>query len=105
MQVNFKTKNELVYEALRDDILSGKLKPEEKIVISRLAKAFGISGIPIREAIKKLESEGFLSSSFTVHIGKEYFAFHFDDIFQCIRIDFVNEGNIRGSIHPNAYSA
>ena len=57
MQVNFKTKNEVVYEALRDDILSGKLKPGEKIVISRLAKAFGISGIPIREAIKKLESE------------------------------------------------
>jgi DNA-binding GntR family transcriptional regulator len=67
VQVNFKTKNELVYEALREDILNGKLKPGEKIVISRLAKAFGISGIPIREAIKKLESEGLLEV--TPHVG------------------------------------
>jgi hypothetical protein len=25
-----------------------------------------------------------------VHIRKEYSAFHFDDLFQCIRIHFVN---------------
>jgi DNA-binding GntR family transcriptional regulator len=57
---NFKTKTQAVYETLRHDILNGKLKPGEKIVISKLAKAFGLSGIPVREAIKKLESEGLL---------------------------------------------
>jgi len=63
----FKTKNEAVYETLRGDILSGKLKPGEKIVISKLAKVFGFSEIPIREAIKKLESEDLLEG--TPHVG------------------------------------
>lgn len=77
MQFNFKTKNEVVYEALRDDILNGKLKPGEKIVISSLAKTFGISGIPIREAIKKLESEGLLEV--TPHVGTKVTKIEGDD--------------------------
>ncbi len=67
MNILFKTKNEAVYETLRRDIIDGKLKPGEKIVISNLAKEFGFSEIPIREAIKKLESEGLLQV--TPHVG------------------------------------
>ncbi|MBM4332031.1 MAG: GntR family transcriptional regulator [Deltaproteobacteria bacterium] len=67
MEVNFKTKNEAVYELLRRDILQGKIKPREKIVISDLSRKFGFSEIPIREAVRKLESEGFLV--ITPHVG------------------------------------
>jgi DNA-binding GntR family transcriptional regulator len=67
MTLPFKTKNEAVYETLRHDIIDGKLKPGEKIVVSNLAKEFGFSEIPIREAIKKLESEGLLQ--LTPHVG------------------------------------
>lgn len=60
MTLNFKTKGEMVYNRLRSNIIDGKLKPGQKIILSALAKDFGFSVIPIREAMKKLESEGFL---------------------------------------------
>lgn len=47
----------MVYEALRNRILSGQLLPRERVVASRLAKELGVSEIPVREAIKRLEAE------------------------------------------------
>jgi len=67
MAVAFKTKNEAVYERLRHDIIDGKLKPGQRIVISDLSKEFGFSEIPIREAIRRLDSEGLLQV--TPHVG------------------------------------
>lgn len=67
MKISFKTKNEAVYETLRREILTGNIRPGEKIIVSELSKQLGFSEIPIREAIKKLESEGFLLN--TPHVG------------------------------------
>lgn len=67
MVVAFKTKNAAVYEALRQDIIHGKLKPGQKIIMSEVARNFGLSEIPVREAIRRLESDGFVA--FTPHIG------------------------------------
>ena len=58
MAISFKTKNEAIYEELKKDILQGKLKPGEKIIMSEVAKQFGLSEIPIREAIRRLETGG-----------------------------------------------
>lgn len=63
----FKTKNAAVYEALRKDIINGKLKPGQRIIISELAKRFKLSEIPVREAIRSLESDGLVE--FTPHVG------------------------------------
>ena len=52
MEASFKTKNEAIYEMLREEILQAKIKPGEKIVISDLSKKIGVSEIPIREAVK-----------------------------------------------------
>lgn len=67
MTVAFKTKNVAVYEVLRQDIVDGKLKSGQKIIMSDVAKRFGLSDIPVREAIRRLESDGFVQ--FTPHIG------------------------------------
>jgi len=67
MTTVFKTKNEVVYESLRSEILEGKLKPGQRLLISDLTKKYGFSEIPIREAIRKLESEELLVV--TPHIG------------------------------------
>lgn len=67
MAVLFKTKSEAVYENLRRNIIDGKLKPGERIIISELSQKFGLSEIPIREAMKKLESEGLIQH--TPHVG------------------------------------
>lgn len=67
MSLKFITKNVAVYEALRKDIIEGRLKPGQKIIMSDVAKEFGLSDIPVREAIRRLESEGYVH--FTPHVG------------------------------------
>ena len=67
MSLKFLTKNVAVYEALRKDIIEGRMKPGQKIIMSEVAKDFGLSDIPVREAIRRLESEGYVH--FTPHIG------------------------------------
>ena len=67
MSLKFLTKNVAVYEALRKDIIEGRLKPGQKIIMSDVAKDFGLSDIPVREAIRRLESEGYVR--FTPHVG------------------------------------
>ncbi|MBS1843631.1 MAG: GntR family transcriptional regulator [Actinobacteria bacterium] len=42
---------------LREDIISGELRPGEKLSEARLARRFGVSRTPVREAFKELESE------------------------------------------------
>jgi DNA-binding GntR family transcriptional regulator len=67
MPIAPKTKNVAVYRKLRHSILKGKLKPGQKIVMADLAKAFGLSETPVREAIRRLESDGYVH--FTPHTG------------------------------------
>ena len=67
MSLKFLTKNVAVYEALRKDIVEGRLKPGQKIIMSDVSKEFGLSDIPVREAIRRLESEGYVH--FTPHVG------------------------------------
>lgn len=51
---------ELVYERLREDIASGALRPG-RLRIGDLSNRFGVSAIPIREALRLLEAEGLVS--------------------------------------------
>ena len=55
MVVAFKPKHEAVYQILHHDIIDGKLKPGQRIVITDLSKEFGFGEIPIREAIGSIE--------------------------------------------------
>lgn len=55
------TLREKILEAIRDAIMSGVLKPGEKVAEPELAERFGISRTPIREAFRQLESEGYLT--------------------------------------------
>ena len=49
---------EQVYGRLKHDIISGHYRPGEKITISSLASALGVSPTPVREAIRLLVAEG-----------------------------------------------
>jgi DNA-binding GntR family transcriptional regulator len=55
-----KSFGELVYENLRQAIVRGELASGTRLVESRIAGAQGISRTPVREAIHKLEREGFI---------------------------------------------
>ena len=52
------TKQELVYREVRERILGGTYVPGFRIVIDALAEEFGVSALPVREAIRRLEAEG-----------------------------------------------
>lgn len=54
------TKRSEVGERLREAILNGYIKPGEKLVESRIARDFGISRAPLREAMSALAEEGLL---------------------------------------------
>ncbi len=56
----YKTKTELVYDYLRTNILQKHFKPGDKIIIREISKMLNLSDIPVREAIKKLETQGLL---------------------------------------------
>ena len=51
---------EVVCDALRDAIVKGTLKPGERLMEIKLAEELGVSRTPVREAVRKLELEGYV---------------------------------------------
>jgi DNA-binding GntR family transcriptional regulator len=51
---------ELIAESLRQAIIEGHLSPGESLRQENLAKHFAVSRIPVREALRRLESEGWI---------------------------------------------
>lgn len=49
---------DIVFKTLREAIISGELKPGERLMEIKLANEMGVSRTPVREAIRKLEKEG-----------------------------------------------
>ncbi len=56
----YKPLREVVSEALREAITTGILKPGERLMEIQMAEELGVSRTPVREAIRRLELEGFL---------------------------------------------
>jgi len=52
---------DVVFNTLRQAILTGELKPGERLMEIHLANKLGVSRTPIREAIRKLELEGLVT--------------------------------------------
>ena len=57
---NYKPLREVVFESIRGAIISGVLKPGERLMEVQFAEKMGVSRTPIREAIRKLELEGLI---------------------------------------------
>jgi DNA-binding GntR family transcriptional regulator len=54
------TEGASVYELIREDIIQGHLKPNERLVAADLAQRHGTSTNPVREALQLLRGEGFV---------------------------------------------
>ena len=50
-----------VYERIREAILTGSLKPGERLVERKLAEQLNVSRTPVREVVRMLELEGLVS--------------------------------------------
>src|SRR3954470_24339589 len=54
------TKQQRVYETIRERIVTGAYSPGFRVVIDALASELGVSALPVREAIRRLEAEGLI---------------------------------------------
>lgn len=54
------SKHEAAYERIRTRIVDGTYGPGYRLVLEALAREFGISPVPVREAIRRLEAEGYV---------------------------------------------
>ena len=54
----YKPLRDVVFETLRDAIITQVLKPGERLMEIQLADEMGVSRTPVREANRKLELEG-----------------------------------------------
>lgn len=58
--IQYRTIHGVVLERLREAIVCGILKPGERLMEAELAEEMGVSRTPVREAMRKLELEGFV---------------------------------------------
>ena len=69
MTLVIRTLSDQLVSLVRDRILSGKVQPNSPIRQDALANELGISKIPLREALTRLEQEGLVNS----HTNRGFF--------------------------------
>lgn len=55
------SKSEQAYQAIKARIVEGTFTPGYRLVLSIIAKDLGVSVVPVREAIRRLEAEGLVT--------------------------------------------
>ncbi|MGI5848697.1 MAG: GntR family transcriptional regulator [Christensenellales bacterium] len=50
----------IVYSRIKDDILKGKYKPGERLVVKKISQELGVSHTPINESLNRLVIEGYV---------------------------------------------
>jgi len=70
-KVDGKTLRQKVYDKLRHGIITGKILPGESIKLRDVADQFGVSLMPVREALWQLESEKVIviESNRSIHVN------------------------------------
>ena len=51
---------EQIEQALKEEILGGKLAPGQRLSLDELAERWGVSSMPVRDAVRRLETSGFV---------------------------------------------
>ncbi|HEX7249178.1 MAG TPA: GntR family transcriptional regulator, partial [Burkholderiales bacterium] len=53
----FSTQTEAAYWKIRDEIISGRLQPSEKLTLDRLRETYNFGASPLREALSRLAAD------------------------------------------------
>jgi DNA-binding GntR family transcriptional regulator len=61
LKINAKSLRDEIVEALQRSIILGSTKPGELLIERELAEQFGVSSIPVREALQELEVRGLVT--------------------------------------------
>ncbi|MEV0962006.1 MULTISPECIES: GntR family transcriptional regulator [unclassified Streptomyces] len=57
------TLRQQIADALRDEVLAGRLRPGQEFTVKQIAEQYGVSTTPVREALVDLAGQGLLDSS------------------------------------------
>lgn len=65
------TLRQQIADALRDEVLAGRLQPGQEFTVKEIADQYGVSATPVREALVDLSAQGLLDADqhrgFRVH--------------------------------------
>lgn len=93
-RTKYKAKADLAYEEIRDAILNGALKPGDRLPMEELGMHLQVSRMPVREAIKRLENEGFVTV--TPHKGAIVASAAVEELTEMLAVRVVLEGFAAG---------
>lgn len=86
----YKSKVDIVYDYLLSCIVDQKIQYGDRIIIRNVATTCGVSEIPVREALRRLESEGYLEIS--ANAGARFIGTNPQSILGYFEIKSVLEG-------------
>lgn len=81
---------DLAYDTIRERITSGSYTPGYRLVLDDLARELGASVVPIREAIRRLEAEGYVD--FQRNVGARVASFDEAQFEQTLHVVALLEG-------------
>ncbi|GGW54904.1 GntR family transcriptional regulator [Streptomyces xantholiticus] len=71
------TLRQQIADALRDEVLAGRMQPGQEFTVKEIADQYGVSATPVREALVDLSAQGLLDSD--QHRGFKVHQFSVDD--------------------------
>lgn len=85
---------------LQESIFSGRRPPKSKISEAGIAKEFGVSRVPAREALQRLEEMNLVRKN---HVGREIAQFSLEEFIQIYELKNVVEafGAMKGCMHAD----
>lgn len=92
------SKSQLAYGWLREQIISHRFSPGYRLVLSQLATELGISTVPVREAIRRLQAEGLVT--FEKNVGAQVALVDEDEYVTTMQTLAVVEGAATGLAAP-----
>ncbi|MDO5701272.1 MAG: GntR family transcriptional regulator [Bowdeniella nasicola] len=95
-------KSERVYRELRERIISGRYVAGYRIVLDSVAREMGVSAVPVREAIRRLEAENLVT--FTRNVGAEVAAINVGDYADAMQTLALLEGYATALAAPHLSS-
>lgn len=84
------SKSDIAYERIRANILDGVYAPGSRLVLDRVARDLDVSTLPVREAIRRLEAEGYVQ--FQQNVGATVTTVDAESYVQAIETMAVLEG-------------